>query len=394
MKRYMSYPARILLAAMLVAMLLPSVATSAPTPQRYIVTFTSAAAEASALGTVAKLGGITGDDLPGVRGAVVYLPSKADEKTVHGLKGVKTIEPDVVVEAVGKTPAAPRQMLPWGVDKIDAEKVWPTGDTGSAIKVGIIDTGIDTSHTDLAANIAGGVSEVSYTTSYSDDNGHGTHVAGTVAAVNNTFGVVGAAPSASLYAIKVLDNSGSGFLSDVVNGINWAVANHMNVVNMSLGTSEYSPTLDTAVQQAISAGVVVVAAAGNSGPGANTVIYPAKLPGVIAVGATDSRNRIASFSSRGPEVDVVAPGVNVYSTYFDNRYATISGTSMATPHVSGVVALVLDSPIGSDDANADGIWQPSEVTARIERTALDLGTAGFDTTFGYGLVRANLAVQP
>lgn len=393
MNRWVGKTTRLVLATVLVALIVPAVASTAPVPGRYILTFDETAVNANARQHIERLGGVQVKELPLVDAVVVYLRSRAAAQAVGALAGVKTVEPDAVVEALGKPVPSPSQVLPWGVDRIDAEKVWPTY-TGSSIKVGIIDTGIDTSHPDLIGNLRGGVSTVAYTKGYNDDNGHGTHVAGTVAAVNNTVGVIGVAPQASLYAIKVLDRRGSGYVSDIIEGLQWSVANGMNVVNMSLGTATYVSAFDTAVQQTLAAGIVVVAAAGNSGPSANTVGYPAKFAGVIGVGAVGSTDAVASFSSRGPEVDVAAPGVSIYSTYKGKTYATLSGTSMASPHVAGVVSLVLQSPIGADDVDADGRWDPNEVEARIERTALDLGPVGFDNDYGNGLVRANLAVLP
>lgn len=232
------------------------------------------------------------------------------------------------------------QVVPWGITKIHSPDVWGT-DTGNGVSVGVIDTGISTTHPDLSANIAGCVSFVSYTGSCEDDNGHGSHVSGIIAAVNNTVGVVGVAPQARLYALKVLDSQGSGYLSDVISGLNWAATNHLTIVNMSMGTGSDVQSFHDAVTAAYNAGVIEVAAAGNSGPGSNTVIYPAAYPEVIAVAATDINNNVPSWSSRGPQVDIAAPGVNIYSTYRGGEYATLSGTSMATPHVTGAVALRL-----------------------------------------------------
>jgi len=280
--------------------------------------------------------------------------------------------------------------LPWGIDKIDAKLVWPSGNTADPVKLAIIDTGIDVKHPDLTANLKGGVSRVGYTTSYNDDNGHGTHVAGIVGAVDNEIGVIGAGPAIDLYAVKVLDRRGSGYLSDVIEGLDWAIAHGMQVVNMSLGTSADVLSFREAVQRVNSAGIVQVAAAGNSG---GSVIYPAAYPEVIAVSATDNTDTIASWSSRGPEVDLAAPGVSIYSTYKGQTYKTLSGTSMAAPHVAGAAALVLNSAIGAYDLNGNGVWDPIEVQNKLQDKAVDLGSHGFDNLYGWGLVNAFNAVQ-
>jgi len=385
---------KLIMVALVVAMMLPAIAASGPGPVRSIVVFDGTAASNATIKHIERLGGVKVKNLPMIDGAVVYLPSKAAERAVAGLAGVKRVEPDLVVRALAKpAPRQPAQVLPWGVDRVNADAVWSSY-TADPVKVAVVDTGIDTGHPDLIGNLKGGMSAVPYTASYNDDNGHGSHVAGTIAAANNSIGVIGVAPAADLYAVKVLDRHGSGYLSDIIDGLQWVVAHDIDVVNMSLGTSVYSASFDSAVQQTVASGVVVVAAAGNSGPYANSVGYPAKFAGVIAVSATDSSNIIASFSSRGSQVDLAAPGVSVYSTYKRQSYATLSGTSMASPHVAGVAALVLTSPIGADDLDGDGAWDPNEVERRLERTAQDLGAAGFDTNYGNGLVRADVAVIP
>jgi len=392
---------KLILVALAAVLMLPVIASAGSKPVRVIVVFDNAAVHAAAMQHIERLGGAKIKDLPMVDGAAFYLPSKAAEHAVAGISGVKRVEPDLVVEALGKpVPRQPAQELPWGVDRVNADHVWKFY-TADPVKVAVVDTGIDTKHPDLTGNLGGGMSAVSYTSSYNDDNGHGSHVAGIIAAVNNSIGVVGVAPAADLYAVKVLDRNGSGYLSDIIEGLQWVVKNQqIKVVNMSLGTSSLSASFASAVQVTIASGVVVVAAAGNSGPGDNTVMYPAKFAGVIAVSATNSDpfNTIASFSSRGPEVDLAAPGVSVFSTYKNQSYATLSGTSMASPHVAGVAALVLSSPIGGDDVSSptgdlpNGKWDPNEVERRLERTAQDLGTSGLDTSYGNGLVRADLAV--
>lgn len=314
--------------------------------------------------------------------------------------GVLRIDDDVIVEALAKPEKAakpvkptatptptPTQALSWGIDRIDAELIWATT-SADLIKVGIIDTGIDTKHPDLTLNIKGGVSTVGYTKSYNDDNGHGTHVAGIAAALNNNFGVVGVGPQIDLYGVKVLDRRGSGYLSDVIEGLDWAIKNGMQVVNMSLGTSSDVQSFREAVARVNSAGIVQVAAAGNSG---GSVIYPAAYPEVIAVSATDKTDTITSWSSRGPEVDLAAPGVDIYSTYKGSTYQTLSGTSMASPHVAGAAALVLSVP-GKCDYNSDSVCSPAEVQQRLEATAENLGVSGRDDLYGSGLVDAENAV--
>ncbi|MBN2205329.1 MAG: S8 family peptidase, partial [Thermoleophilia bacterium] len=321
----------------LAALLVPALAAAA-TPERYIVTFDSAD-HAAAGKQIAKLGGTKIKDLWIIDGAVFKLPSKAAAGKVRALAGVKTVELDVVQYAhKGKpTPVQPDEDLPWGVDTIDAELVWvaPWDYLGKDIKVGIIDTGLDVTHPDLVGNIKGGVSCVSYTTSFNDDNGHGSHVAGTVAGVKNAIGVIGVAPEAGLYGIKVLNRAGRGYTSDIIEGMQWAIdpAHQMHVINMSLGTSSYVAAYETATDAVLAAGVVMVCSAGNSGPGEDTVGYPARFENVIAVAATDANDVVASFSSRGPEVDVAAPGVSIFSTTKNGGYTTMSGTSMAAPHV-------------------------------------------------------------
>lgn len=341
-----------------------------------------------------RLGGVKIKDLDLIGAKAVYLPPKA-EAVLARHPAVLRIDDDVVVEslirggiAAKPTPSQPSEVLPWGVNRIDAEKVWGIT-TGDPIKVAIVDTGIDVKHPDLAGNLKGGVSTVGYTASYNDDNGHGTHVAGIVAAIDNEIGVIGVGPKIDLYAVKVLNRQGSGYLSDVIEGLDWAIQNGMQVVNMSLGTSSDVQSFHDAVVRAYNAGITQVAAAGNTG---GSVIYPAAYPEVLAVSATDNTDAIASWSSRGPEIDLAAPGVNIYSTYKGSTYKTLSGTSMAAPHVTGAAALVL-TQTAKCDFDLNGICSPAEVQKRLEATAEDLGVVGRDNLYGSGLVDAQTAVN-
>lgn len=251
--------------------------------------------------------------------------------------------PPVSSPTVSPTPSSSpisNQTIPWGISKISAPQAWEIT-KGTDIKVAVVDTGIDTSHPDLKTNIAGCLNFISPTKTCEDDNGHGTHVAGTIAALDNNLGVVGVAPNAKIYALKVLNKNGSGYLSDIIESLDWSINNQMQVINMSLGSSSGSTLLSEAVVRVYNAGIIMVAAAGNSGPSNNTVNYPAKYPQVIAVAGLDKNDSVPSWSSRGAEVFIAAPGKDIYSTYYMDTYKTLSGTSMATPHVVGAVALRL-----------------------------------------------------
>lgn len=226
---------------------------------------------------------------------------------------------------------------PWGIQRVKAPQAWARA-RGAGVKVAIIDTGIDLEHSALKPNIAGNYNAQDPSKSGNDDNGHGTHVAGTVAAVFKEKGVVGVAPEAKLYAVKVLDADGFGDYSDVIAGIDWTVQNGMQLANMSLGADAGSDSLREAVEKASSAGVTLVAAAGNSG---GAVSFPGAYPQVLAVSALDESDQVTGWSSRGPEVDFIAPGNNIQSTYIGGVYLFLSGTSMAAPHVTGLAALAI-----------------------------------------------------
>ncbi len=289
---------------------------------------------------------------------------------------VAYIEDDTIMHAVA-------QDTPWGVNKIDAPTAWGTS-RGAGVHVAILDTGIDYDHPDLDDNIDGGVYFVGLTNDgstnplhWNDVYSHGTHCAGTVAAEDNTIGVIGVAPEARLHGVKVLNDSGNGSTSDVVQGIEWCVDNNIDVASMSF-SGDSTASMQSACNAANSAGVLLVASAGN-GYG-SAVGYPAAYNSVIAVSATDSSDVIAGLSSKGPQVELAAPGVNVISTVPGGTYASKQGTSMACPHVSGVAALVI----------AAGI---TDVRTQLQITAVDLGAPGKDIYYGYGRVDAAAAVE-
>lgn len=267
---------------------------------------------------------------------------------------IRFIEEDAPVEltSTGEVVDDHEETIPWGMKEIGVDQAIEHNQKGDDIKIAIIDTGIN-SHPDL--NLAGGVSFVEDITSYDDDNGHGTHVAGTVAAINNNIGVVGSASKSDIYAVKVLNNNGTGTISQVIEGIEWSIDNNINIISMSLGSQENSQALHEIIKQAYNNGILIVAAAGNRGKGSNTLLYPANYPEVLSVGATDENHKRANFSSTGPLLDIVAPGVNILSTTSNGGYGILSGTSMATPHVTGAAAAIWAKDINLTNEDVENI---------------------------------------
>ena len=267
---------------------------------------------------------------------------------------------------------------------IDAPEGWEAAGLGGwpatgGVRIGVIDTGIDQAHPDLSGQtVACARSEgVLLVGQCADDNDHGTHVAGTIAAkANNGIGIAGVAFNAELVVCKALDEFGSGSLADVANCISWVASEGAKVISMSLEGGA-STTLQSAVAAAWNSGngAVIVAAAGNQGDA--TLAYPAGYPEVVSVAATDTRDARASFSNANSDVEIAAPGVDVLSTLPDGDYATMSGTSMATPHVSAVAGL-LRQLFPSDNA--------AVIRFRLDAAVDDLGPAGRDTSFGFGRV--------
>ncbi|MCW3491152.1 S8 family serine peptidase [Dethiobacter alkaliphilus] len=272
------------------------------------------------------------------------------------------------------------QTIPWGILRIRAPQVWPYTQ-GSGATIAVLDTGIGP-HADLPAPLK--ATNTIDNSGNLDAHGHGSHVAGTIVALNNSIGVVGAAPQVDLYSAKVLADNGTGTAASVAAGIEWAVEQGADIINMSFGSATGSQTIEKASLAAYDQGVLLVAAAGNSGNSNGTgdsVTYPAKYPSVIAVAAIDSTNQRANFSSTGSAVELAAPGVDVLSASTMNRYAYANGTSMASSHVAGVAALVL-----AINPNLSNV----EIRSILQETAQDLGLSS--TLQGHGLVRADLAV--
>lgn len=236
--------------------------------------------------------------------------------------------------------------VPQGVELIQAPKLWDRT-KGKGIKVAVLDTGCETTHPDLKDQIIGGRNftddDRSNPDIYTDYNGHGTHVAGTIAANENDDGVIGVAPEAGLLIVKVLNKAGSGKYEWIIKGIQYAIDQEVDIISMSLGGPADVPELHEVIKAAVEKNILVVCAAGNEGDGddsTNEFAYPGAYNEVISVGAVNLERGSSEFTNSNNEVDVVAPGERITSTYLNGKYATLSGTSMAAPHVSGALALI------------------------------------------------------
>lgn len=332
-------------------------------------------------------------EIPEINVIVLEVPPVAITR-IAALPFIRYVEEDKPVKV---------QEIGWNVEVVNATDVWDmSGEYGdaalgyySSITVAVLDTGIDYAHSDLKGSVAFCVVSLRDSKTFyrgtnlkncADPNGHGTHVAGIIAARLNGAGVVGVAPKSSLYAVRVLGASGSGYVSDVAKGIVESVKgpdgspgtdDDADVISMSLGGPD-SQVLRDAVSYAYSYGVVLVAAVGNEG--APTPSCPACYSEVIAVGAIDSNYVVPSWSNGNP--DIVAPGVSILSTWPKNKYAYASGTSMACPHVSAAVAIVQAMRLASNVPKL----APDKVKEALAKSALDLGMPEYDDRYGYGLL--------
>jgi thermitase len=366
-----------------------------------IVKFKPSATAAQKRAALAVPGvGTSKGSIGGVGANVVSISRDAAKlsKAVSALPGVAYAEPNFILKAKA-TPNDSLYAQEYGLNNtgqtgglkdadIDAPEGWDLAglaafpNSGGA-KVGIVDTGIDKTHPDLSGKAVG--CATSYNSGVTivngvchDDNGHGSHVSGTISAnTNNGQGVAGVAFNSPLVMCKALATAaGTGLTSDIANCINWDVTQGVKVISMSLGGGD-SATLKTAVQNAYKSGngVLLIAAAGNDGDA--TLNYPAAYPEVVSVAATDNRDQRASFSNANADVEVAGPGVDVESTYTGGLYMSLSGTSMATPHVAGVAAVIFDVNAGASAAT---------VRSKLDAAVDDLGAAGRDQSFGFGRV--------
>ncbi len=352
-------------------------------------------------------------------GVVLRVPVGQEEQVARRLAARSDVAYAIPIPKahILEIPNDPGFTYQWALTQINAPAAWDVVTCSSRMVVAVVDTGIDLSHPDLASVVwtnpreipnngldddgNGEVDDVHgwhyYTddsgvsledNNVQDDNGHGTHVSGIIAAAtNNNVGIAGLAWGATIMPVKVVDSTGNAYWDDVIKGIMYATDNGARIINLSLGGPDAFAPLEEALAYAREHGVLVVAAAGNDG--SSTVLYPAAYPEAMAVAATDSSDQRASFSDYGPQISVAAPGVNIYSTYWQpglDTYAYMSGTSMAAPEVSGLAALVWAR-------HPD--YTPGQVEYTIEHTADDVNAAtnaGWDPYLGWGRIDAARAV--
>lgn len=355
------------------------------TPDEIVVKFTESILSKSVKKTINRSGAKVLREIPEIGATVLQVVDGDTNSSLDYLiqqENVIYAEPNYLAEITDVIPNDPGWGNQYNLAAIHAPQGWAL-DTGAVwVTIAIVDSGVDLTHPDLFVRILPGYDFVNNDAIAQDDNGHGTHVAAIAAASsNNAVGISGVNWGANILPVKVLNASGNGTYANVAAGIVWATDHGAQVINLSLGGASPSFVLNDAVNYAYQRGVILVASTGNAG--ISGVLYPAAYDPVIAVGATDSTNSWAGFSNFGPEVDVVAPGVNIYSAYPGGGYGYRSGTSMSTPHVSGLAAILWGIP-------GNG---PVNIRTIIEGTAHDLGNPGWDEYFGYGIIQMDAAIQ-
>src|SRR5581483_4979872 len=381
-----------------------------PAPGRVVVRFRADATAADVNRALSEEGLSTGRTLGRLHGVVARVDPGREAAVMARLSAhsaVASVERDFIVSTLGNpTPTDPLYATDqWNLPQIGMPQAWGVTVGASSVRVAVIDTGIDFAHEDLATQWAyasghSAADHVFLSTPLSsgcsapgepsDDNGHGSHVSGTIAAASTisgapSVGIAGVAPGLRVIPLKALDCQGSGYLSDVAAAIDFAATSGAVAINMSLGGALDTGCpgyLQSAIDHATANGLVVVAAAGNDGT--SDLEYPAGCNGVAGVGATDSSDRHAAFSNQNSSVAITAPGVRIVAPWNDGGYAEASGTSMSTPHVSACAALMKSASPGAT---------ASTILSILEGTAADLGAPGWDSSFGWGRLNCGAAVS-
>jgi thermitase len=317
---------------------------------------------------------------------------RSKSKTTHqmllyfrGLEEVEYAEPNFILlqnEAVAPNDTYYQEQYQWNLPVIETEKGWDISKGDKNVVIAVVDTGVDLDHPDLKHKLVEGYNAIDEKATPDDDNGHGTHVAGIIASeTNNHEGVAGITWYNQIMPVKTLAKDGYGYTFDIAKGIVWATDHGADVINLSLGNYQPATVLKEAIQYAYDKGVVLIAASGNDNT--NQPSYPAAFDQVLSVSAIGYSGERASFSNYGNYIDVAAPGVDIPSTYFENQYAALSGTSMASPHVTGLAGLILST---------NPTLSNKEVMDIIRSSSYDIGEVGKDEYFGEGLIDVNRAL--
>ncbi|WP_409302934.1 S8 family serine peptidase [Peribacillus sp. SCS-155] len=350
--------------------------------QELVIRFKSGIAKEEKLKIMSKVQGKELDKQSRGNFSLVSVPKGTDLKQAAAAlmdsKSVDFVEPNYQLQAQ-YTPADPFYSKQWYLNKIGMPKAWDTSRGTSDVVVAVVDGGIQTSHPELSGKVYRPYNSITGGKTVPPDD-HGTHVAGIIAASSDNKGTTGIAPNVKIMPVNVFDGeyADAYFIAD---GIIYAVDSGADIVNVSLTTDEYPAIVDYAVKYAADHGVLIVAAAGNEG--VKKLQYPAALNSVLGVSAVDSLDKITAFSNFGTYIDFAAPGLNIYSTVSKSSYHYMSGTSMASPVVSAISALILSK---------NPFLTPNEVTNILKASAVDLGTAGRDSQYGYGRVNASDAL--
>ncbi len=278
-------------------------------------------------------------------------------------------------------PQEVKEVIDWGLKALGVPDIWKQTE-GEGIKVAVLDTGIATHHPDLKDAI---IKTKDFTgDGIEDRQGHGTHCAGIIGARHDQAGIIGVAPKVQLMIGKVLNNHGSGRISWIIEGMKWAVAEGADIISMSLGASTGTPELEQACKDVIASNTILIVAAGNDGEGNDTISYPGHYKDVICVGSINRKMKRSYFSSTGPNLKIMAPGEDVLSCYPPDRYSRLSGTSMATPFVAGVAALILAKhrKLGGKTPCEN----QKQMLEHLIKVAKDIEDPGWDKDTGWGII--------
>lgn len=333
----------------------------------YIVSFTEAIDEQ----TIVHAGATIVDQLTNSPIAIIH----ADDQSLSMLQQADNID---AIEKNQKLTIAAAEQVNWGIEPLKITDAWKTGYTGKGVKIAIIDTGVGP-HEDL--KVTNSISFIETEPSTVDLNGHGTHIAGIIGALHNGIGTKGIAPDAEIYGLKVFDHKGNGYTHDVIRALDWAIDHNMDIVNMSLTSEVPLTSYENLINKAYKKGMLIVGASGNAtatDPMIDNVQYPARFKNVIAVSSVDWEGNKGYYSAIGPPVEVVAPGVSVFSTHANNTYAYLQGTSISTAFVTGHLALLKEAYPHLTNV---------QLRKKMTDDAKDLGPKGRDPIFGHGLIQ-------